>query len=143
MVLIISEANDLSTSKVIEYLNSFKIKFIRINCGDKLVIKKGTISNEKIDFHFELNDSVTFNYSDISFYWHRRGFIKTFFDFDIISDNFIKNYCKIEYEKFNEFLNFLFLKKPHLGSTELIGINKLSVLTVFSVILKKNFYLHI
>lgn len=128
MVLIISDEYDLSTSQVIEYLNYYNIKTIRINPKDKLVLNSGIISNEKIDFHFTLNDKIEFNISEIHFYWYRRGSIIIHLEKESVSIPDIGWYLIKEYSKFEEFLNYFLRGKPSLGNIKNVGINKLKVL---------------
>lgn len=101
MVLILSENNDLSTDKVIEWLNYWEVKnIIRINEKDKVFIKKIDIRKNTIILSF---DNREINLSDIDFFWFRRGNLNHFIDKQIQFENKDVN------KGFNDFLNYEWL----------------------------------
>ena len=97
MVLIVTDKYDISTSRVIEYLIHFNVNFIRLNKQDEFELLDGIISDSKIDFKFRVNDT-TFKYSELSFYWYRRGGLKPFLNTNNPLINFIK-VDRVEEEK--------------------------------------------
>jgi ATP-GRASP peptide maturase of grasp-with-spasm system len=96
MILIISNSNDLSTTTVIEWLNFFNKKWIRVNNEDYVGVNfLGS------DIEFNVNSSK-FKLSEITSCWYRRGFlnlkfiikneIKQFQDFNDIEARRIEQY---------------------------------------------------
>lgn len=69
MILIISDAKDNSTTKVLEWLNFLNKSVIRINSEDDLEIK---FISQKI--FFKINN-ISFELSEIESIWYRRGFL--------------------------------------------------------------------
>lgn len=120
MILIISINNDYSTTAVIEWLNFFNKKWVKVNNDD--IINVNFLGSD-IEFHV---NNFKFKLSEITSCWYRRGFlnlkfcinneIKQFHDFNITEA------CKIEqyiYFKLNQ------LKKVNYYSNS--EINKLIV----------------
>lgn len=76
MVVIFSELEDRSTSKVIEWLLHYKVPFIRINCDDPdnqptLHVLIGQLGNIMLEYRGQ-----SYNLSKASAVWFRRGSFK-------------------------------------------------------------------
>lgn len=92
MVLIISESNDLSTNQVIEWLEYYQKKWIRINSEETIELEF-----RKTDIRLK-NQRISFNLNDLTSVWYRRGFINlkepvytNVIEFDnVITDEFFK-----------------------------------------------------
>jgi ATP-GRASP peptide maturase of grasp-with-spasm system len=88
MILIISINNDYSTTSVIEWLNFFNKKFIRINDGDEILL---SFTGDEIVFNV---NNICFNLSEIKSCWYRRGSLNLKFN--------INNKIK-QFHEFNTF----------------------------------------
>ena len=96
MILIISIDNDYSTTAVIEWLNFFKKKWIRVNQNQKIFVD---FINDDIIFR---TNEISFKLSEITSCWYRRGFlnlnfkvsckIKKIEDFNIIESSKVEQY---------------------------------------------------
>lgn len=96
MILIISIYNDYSTTTVIEWLNFFNKKWIRINENDQI-----SLDFIGDDIVFNINN-LNFKLSEIKSCWYRRGFlnfkfiinnkIKQFQDFNIVEASRVEQY---------------------------------------------------
>src|SRR6187549_3771747 len=80
MVLIQSDSHDLSTQEVIDWLVYYNCPFVRINTEDKVTLISFTLNNQNTDFEIKIvkyktNEIFYLLYSEISFYWYRRGHI--------------------------------------------------------------------
>ena len=73
MILIISEPDDISTSRTIDWLVYFGHKVLRIHPTHLIDVVDICIDNEQTDFSFSYNHSPIFKLSDVSAYWYRRG----------------------------------------------------------------------
>ena len=74
MILIVSEKEDHSTNEVIQWLLYFNAKFIRVNRGDKLVLRKVRISNSVSNSFVILSDKIgEISLENINAFWYRRG----------------------------------------------------------------------
>jgi len=134
MILVISQKDDHNTSEVIQWLLYYKARFIRINRGDRLTLRRVSISGEQ-GCHFVLlsNEHGEINLGDISTVWYRRGEIQ----FHLPKLKFIKNtdlrrqvfqYLKNESKILEDYLQNLLYAIPHIGTYELRSVNKLFVL---------------
>ncbi len=96
MILIISNSNDLSTTTVIEWLNFFNKKWIRVN--DENHVQVDFLGSE---IEFNVN-GFKFKLSEITSCWYRRGFlnikfivnneVKQFQDFNTVEARKIEQY---------------------------------------------------
>lgn len=119
MVLILSNNNDMSTTQVINWLEVNENKWLRVNTEDKVCLN--FIGDDVV---FLLN-SKTYNLSDFSSFWYRRGFLN--FDFENIKSELFNKFQKIE---LNDFIGFLYYKislLPHLNNISNASVNKLIV----------------
>lgn len=134
MILIISEREDHSTSEVIQWLIYYKAKFIRVNRGDRLALKRIEISGSKrCEFTLLSKENGEIKLDTISAIWYRRGEMH----FQIPNLNFIKNadlaqqvfkHLMNENKILEDYLHYLLYDIPHVGTYELRGVNKLIVL---------------
>jgi ATP-GRASP peptide maturase of grasp-with-spasm system len=119
MVLILSNNNDMSTTQVINWLEVNEKKWLRVNTEDKVCLN--FIGDDVV---FLLN-SKTYNLSDFSSFWYRRGFLN--FDFENIKSELFNKFQKIE---LNDFIGFLYYKislLPHINNISNASVNKLIV----------------
>ena len=128
MILILSEENELSTNYVIDWLNYYQSSYIRVNQEDEIILSEFNLENSEIDLNLSSND-YSFNLSDISCVWYRRGFInlKFFLFGKNLKDN-IKDRVRNEYSQFSSFLYELLFNKPSLNSFQHAVVDKLLVL---------------
>jgi SPASM domain peptide maturase of grasp-with-spasm system len=128
MVLILSENNDLTTDKVIEWLNYWEVKdIIRINEDDKIIIKEIDIQKETIILKFNDND---INVSDVDFFWFRRGNLNHFVDKQIEwensdLDNQVHDFLKYEWLMCRNYIFQYLQQKKSLGNFFRSATNKL------------------
>lgn len=121
MVLILSNSFDLSTSKVIEYLELFGKKYIRINENDDL-----SIEFLGQDFKIYLNSNKYFYFSELDSFWYRRGVLN--FDFLKNTDiNELDDFCMIEHVKIIEYIYYKFSKLKSLNDYYKSDVNKLII----------------
>lgn len=120
MILILSEDNDISTVKVIDWMISLNIEFVRINVQDI------------IELEFEGNDIKfktkfrTFYLSKITGFWFRRGYLS-------INNNFkteIPQFDSLQKNEFQKLLEYMYYKLNiirHINSINKSDVNKLIV----------------
>lgn len=134
MIFIISEKEDHSTSEVIQWLNYYKSKFVRVNEGDQLCLRTIKISNKK-ECQLILNSKERgdINLSEISAVWYRRGGLK----FKTPNVDFIQNlelkqqvirHLIRENNILEDYLQYLLYAIPHIGTFSTRGVNKLVLL---------------
>lgn len=79
MVLIISNSDDQSTNKVIDWMCYFGIKFIRLNDDSEFYIESIVISNSEVDFTIVIASNecdYRIKFSELFSVWYRRGSLK-------------------------------------------------------------------
>lgn len=121
MVLIFSINSDYSTNEVIRWLLKRKIKIIRINENDQIIIKRLSNSNAVLSL-----DGEEFTLSDIDSIWYRRGdlFMKTLFS----SKSIVQEYNKQETDEIRSYFHTLIENKRNLNNRNFSTVNKLEVL---------------
>jgi ATP-GRASP peptide maturase of grasp-with-spasm system len=132
MILIISNELDRSTDNVINWVNYFGYKFIRLNSNDTIINIEIEINN-KISFKLETQNQ-TIKSEDIKAVWYRKNGL--IFDFNFYTGKFKKEnrlklnqFTKRELRIINEFIRKTFKEKPILGKSITSGnMNKLNVL---------------
>ena len=120
MILILSEGNDLSTTQVIEWLDIFKKKWVRINWEEKIRLE---YSGKDVIF---ILDNQQFKLSDISSFWYRRGF----FNFDKLYGTDIAEFDYFLNREMKDLISYLYYKLEkiyHLDSIRNSAVNKLIV----------------
>ncbi len=115
MVLIVSEDGDVSTLDVIDWLDYFKVSWIRINESSEVKfitlfsdIKKGICWEVEINDY--KNEKVKLCSNEITGYWYRRGHINLLnvIDFDI---NPLAIYLKDNVDEIENFINISLCNK--------------------------------
>ncbi|MBN8677664.1 MAG: grasp-with-spasm system ATP-grasp peptide maturase [Chitinophagales bacterium] len=134
MILIISQEQDYSTSEVIQWLKYYKNSYFRINAEDVIKLKTITISNSNFNnAKIIKNNNFVLDLDKISAFWYRRGRINfsspslpNVIDSDL--ERIFLNHLKDENNILEAYIYFLLNRKPHIGSFETRGLNKLIVL---------------
>lgn len=126
MVLIISNSEDRSTIKVIEWLEHYKCKWFRINAEDIVSIKFD------VDDMYFLLEGVKLKLSEIKSVWYRRGFINNhLFNKRKLKPNShiddINNFLNHEYEHLKQYVYYLLSRKKSLNLYAHSEVNKLIV----------------
>ena len=119
MILILSENKDLSTTQVIEWLNFFKKKWIRINAEEKIQIE--CIGD---DYLF-VTDDCTFKLSAISSFWYRRGFFNIKLDLTQIIE--FDQQIKRESSVLLQYIYYKLFQIKHIDSIKNVSVNKLII----------------
>lgn len=141
MILILSRTTDSSTNDVIDWLDYYGEKFIRLNSNSnrllKLSISCGAENDENAYIEFDNSKIIL---SDISAYWYRRGGIPSYpvnprTIFDIFKDpgiiSQLVNNLNEEINTLVEFLHYYIENKEDvvkLNSAFNASVNKLKVL---------------
>lgn len=124
MVLILSTKTDLSTSKVILWLNHLKIPFIRINEDQLITIRKLSYQ----DFVFKFKDKF-FKFSEFRSVWYRRGDFNIHFYPSLESkETFLNQYNIKEGKDLNTYIHNLIKEKKSINNFNTSTVNKLDVL---------------
>lgn len=129
MILVISIVNDVSTNMVIDWLNYYNKKYLRINACDKVELRSITITDRETDFELLVNDVFLVKYSEIVSVWYRRGIINL--DFKLFGrsvDVNIRRNVVFEYSHFQKTIYKLLLKKKFLSSYITAKVDKIDVL---------------
>ena len=135
MLLILSELDDLSTDKVIEWLiKEGFFAIIRINESNSIIINRLCLKNMgSVDI--QLTNSVnkeSFAVSDISFFWYRRGNLSKGI-FPIVSGEMNKSLLKFLNWEWKVCANFIvdeLQSKKSLGNLFKSKVNKLRNLQI-------------
>lgn len=72
MILIVTDAEDLSTLEVIDWLDRFKENYLVITDREKVVIEYASLNSGSTDFSL-LHKKQRIRFSEISYVWYRRG----------------------------------------------------------------------
>lgn len=119
MILILSDNNDLSTTQVINWLEVYKIKWLRVNPEDKINL---IFIGDDIEF---LINSKTYKLTDFTSFWYRRGYFN--FDFENIKSQVFSKFQKNELKDFTDFIYYKINLLPHLNNIFNSSVNKLIV----------------
>jgi hypothetical protein len=128
MILILSENNDLTTDKVIEWLNYWEVKnIIRVNEDDKIIVKEIDIHKNTIILKFNNSD---IDLSDVDFFWFRRGNLNHFVDKqmeweNIDLNNQVNDFLKYEWLMCRNYIFQRLQQKKSLGNFFRSATNKL------------------
>ena len=132
-MLIVSENNDFTTDKVIEWLFLMGIKeIVRINEDDKVSIKEVDIQSNNIILIFQKQE---INLSEIAFFWFRRGNLNHFvyeqldFESEKIKVQMIK-FLNYEWLMCRNYIFYCLQKKQSLGNFFRSATNKLVNLSI-------------
>jgi ATP-GRASP peptide maturase of grasp-with-spasm system len=123
MILILSERSEPSTTFVIEWLEYFNKKWIRINIEDPIDLD--FIGDDVV---FKL-DEKEYKLSEFSSYWYRRGMFSFINKYNTGVEQF-DDFLKIEYGKIIEFIYFRLRKLKSINCIEFCNVNKLIVNTI-------------
>ncbi len=121
MILILSNVSDYSTNIVIDWLNFYKINWIRINENDY-----AELEFYKTDIKFQYN-SFSFLFSEIEGVWYRRGKLNFKLNDNLFDEPNIDNFRKVELEKIKQLIYYKLSKLPHINRFEASDVNKLIV----------------
>lgn len=132
MILIISENNDLTTNRVIEWLHVKDIQYItRINEDDQVRVKEINLKTGNIIL--EINSGII-NLSNVDFFWYRRGSLNTFLDEikteDIRLKNQLYQFLNMEWMICRNYIIHYLQEKPSLGNYHKSATNKLINLNI-------------
>ncbi|MEI7597209.1 MAG: hypothetical protein WCK02_15785 [Bacteroidota bacterium] len=136
MILILSEKGDISTNKVIEWLEYFNVCYLRINTETNIdLIYRIIIDNSEINIYIYLEND-NYNLKDFSCIWNRRGDFR--FTIPHVNDirlnktdikNEVIKRIKQEYSSLLNFVYYEMSKLPHINDPRSYNINKLIVLS--------------
>jgi ATP-GRASP peptide maturase of grasp-with-spasm system len=131
-VLILTNANDYSSSAVIKWLIYLNKSFTRINNGDTLQIKNLKINDHNICFYLNGKYHELKNYSS---YWYRRGNFNIqgmppYSSDDIFLQEKINRHLNRERKAIKNFIHALLDKKRNINSELKAEVNKLEVLQI-------------
>lgn len=120
MILILSEPFDTSTTDVIEWLDFYNKKYVRVNANDPI----------EIEFHgndvvFKI-DTISFKLSEIKSFWFRRGRFSFSNDYDTSISQF-ENFQQNELDKIIQLVYYKLNIIKHLNSIKNADVNKLIV----------------
>lgn len=135
MILILSDNSDTSTTKVIEWLDFYSKKWLRVNVEDKIELEfiGDDIIFKNVDFTFKL--------SNITEFWYRRGA----FNFRNKFNSEIKLFGDLQIEERNKIIQYIYYKLnkiKHLNSIVNADVNKLIVSDIarnFKILTPKDF----
>jgi ATP-GRASP peptide maturase of grasp-with-spasm system len=133
MILVISDADDLSTNDVLKWLLYYKVKFFRINTQDLILSLKINISNNGSYFELETEFGKV-NSNDVTFFYYRRGFLKLNKTEKIFKNIQIDKKCsvflKYDLNDITEIVDNILIGNniPHYGNMLKYRVNKLLVL---------------
>jgi ATP-GRASP peptide maturase of grasp-with-spasm system len=127
MILIVSSSTDNSTNDVIDWLISWKAKFIRINETDNLAFIN--YDSTKGSLVIRVNGKEV-DLTDITGYWYRRGTAQDNVHSNEIAVNSeleidMQLYRERELRKVNQLLQLYLFKLPHIGSQSHNHTNKI------------------
>jgi ATP-GRASP peptide maturase of grasp-with-spasm system len=135
--LILTNANDHSSSVVIKWLLYFNKPFIRINNGDAIEVKKIYFENKTFKLQFE-HAGVLLKLENLQSYWYRRGNFRisnlpNYKSQDEILQKKINEHIQKERKSLNHFIHKLFESRKHISSITNAAVNKLEVLRLASL----------
>jgi ATP-GRASP peptide maturase of grasp-with-spasm system len=136
--LILTNANDHSSSVVIKWLLYFNKAFTRINNGDTLDVKAMTFENKKFKLQF-VHEGVWLNLDDFQSYWYRRGNfsianLPNYNSQDEVLQKKINAHLLKERKSLNHFIHKLFESRKNISSISNASVNKLEVLRLASLL---------
>ncbi len=132
MILILSEANDDSTTQVIDWIDFLGEKFLRINSSDEVRLNSLAVGNTNFA-SLEILDTI-YSTQQIDAYWYRRGelnlSIEATIDNEIRSEikRIISRHLVAEIDTLKNTLYKIFEAKRSIGSFDNSYLEKLTVL---------------
>jgi ATP-GRASP peptide maturase of grasp-with-spasm system len=131
MVLIISEKEDITTDRVIDWLCHIGVKgIVRINDGEPIFIEKISLSSYANPIIALSIKDVAFTLDDIKFFWYRRGAInfeinnQYFFDNNLFN-NYLTKFLVQEWRRCKDYIISKLEEKPKLGDYFKANTNKI------------------
>jgi ATP-GRASP peptide maturase of grasp-with-spasm system len=119
MILILSEERDQSTNNVIDWLNYYNKKFIRVNTETQIEVESFSISNHQENIVLKQNN-LFFNMTEINYTWFRRGVLSFYHRRKYTDNNYfnrmLSNHIKDEAEGLQKYIYKKLEKKRHLGT---------------------------
>jgi len=132
MILIISDLDDLSTNRVIEWLLYLGKKFVRLSSSNVLFLQNMSITNDAIDFTFVYHDlqgdKNVLKFSDISSVWYRRSHLTVHVPTTEDFHPSILSYFKVECSTIMNYVHKLLNTKKNINSMLDNKLDKLSML---------------
>jgi ATP-GRASP peptide maturase of grasp-with-spasm system len=130
--LILTNANDHSSSVVIKWLLYFHKPFTRINNRDSIKVKKIYFEDKTFKLQF-VHEDVLLNLDQFQSYWYRRGNfsisnLPNYFSPDETLQNKVNAHILQERKSLNHFIHKLFESKKNISSITNATVNKLEVL---------------
>lgn len=115
MILIVSSEDDVSTNHVIDWLEFYNAKYIRITTNTKIKVTRLNITNMEINGSIEINEK-SIELSSIQSIWYRRSGLRLLFESlhsNICEqlDRDVNNQIYTEFNVMREFLWSFFEKK--------------------------------
>lgn len=126
MVLILSEDNDLSTIEVIEWLEFYGVKWVKITKEDEF---KLNFIGDDINFK---SKRYNFNISDIKSFWFRRGYLNVKFIPTSILE--LNEFLLTEFTDCVDYIYYVLQQKTHLNSINKANVNKLIVNKIANIL---------
>jgi len=129
MILILSQERELSTDKVIEWLDFQKVRYLRVNRLDDVILKRMELSRDQSDCELQVNDrQITLK--DVSCFWYRRGYLNVAYSAEELQSESdlsakLNRFLDDEHRKVLENLYFFLKDINHFGSFLDNDLNKL------------------
>jgi ATP-GRASP peptide maturase of grasp-with-spasm system len=134
MILVISEKTDVSTRKVLYWLETFKVPFILWFPDEGFKVKEINLDNFNNPSFVIQNKQTTIRSDDISKVWYRRGNINGLATFSkFISNNEsinsdLRRFYFQEIQAIDSFIHLILGNKPNLGDYRENEIGKFEIL---------------
>lgn len=134
MILLLTERDEPTVNNVIDWLNFYNKKFVRIN-------KEDDINASSVEINIKTNKTIlktsdkTIDLNEIESVYFRRGFLNLKHNIQLEGTNSkltteIKRKAIIETEYLKDFIYSELMTKKHLGNPNLYVPNKLTVLKI-------------
>ncbi|WP_420574990.1 grasp-with-spasm system ATP-grasp peptide maturase [Kordia sp.] len=134
MIVISSEANDFSTSLVMDWINHLGKKVLRLNSKDILRINSFELSNHSQTIVNFNKDGETYTSTAIDSFWYRRGYFKLAIELNSLHklSPLLKEKVDVqlteEIDSFHNSIYSLLQTKNSLGKYDIANVDKLTVL---------------
>jgi len=128
-----SDRDDLSTVHIIKWLIHWEVPFVRIDRDDTFFLDTVEIKNGCEPKYIIFNDKKSIVINDIKASWYRRGRLNIHVPnrdilFNSPLDEVMEKHLKSEKQILESFFYHLINQKPHIGTFQTGGMNKLIVL---------------
>lgn len=134
MVLLLAEDNDVQTNNIIDWLNYFGEKFIRINYGEKITTINISINNDNNAVVYLKYQDTFFYLHEIKGYWLWRSYFVYSSRNTLPQNDPIISYLIFESEHISDFVHREFERriKNKIANIDTIVANKLEILSAAS-----------